>query len=184
MTSLAALATRNFTTVLALILMASPVWGLRPMRALRSAFTRRPMPGNHEHAVLLGFLDGGLRQQVHERGGLLVGDFEFLGHVPRQGRLGHSSCHVVLLLALPVGAADVLPGSPPSRSNVHGAVPHGVFDFRQRLYENPVFMRVPENPVDVHNAAYTPGKSTKKQPISTGFAGFCGNSAYKSPVLA
>src|SRR5271165_3145209 len=45
-TSLAALATRNFTTVLALILMASPVCGLRPMRALRSAFTRRPMPGS------------------------------------------------------------------------------------------------------------------------------------------
>src|SRR5580658_8747738 len=45
MTSLAALATRNFTTVLALILIAAPVCGLRPMRALRSAFTRRPMPG-------------------------------------------------------------------------------------------------------------------------------------------
>src|SRR6185437_13364199 len=43
--SLAALATRNFTTVLALILICSPVWGLRPMRALRSAFTRRPRPG-------------------------------------------------------------------------------------------------------------------------------------------
>src|ERR1035437_7442133 len=46
MTSLAALATRNFTTVLALILMAAPVWGLRPMRALRSAFTNRPLPGS------------------------------------------------------------------------------------------------------------------------------------------
>src|SRR5579863_1666183 len=45
MTSLAALATRNLTTVLALILMAWPVCGLRPMRALRSAFTRRPIPG-------------------------------------------------------------------------------------------------------------------------------------------
>src|SRR3984957_209804 len=44
-TSLADFATRNFTTVLALILMASPVCGLRPMRALRSAFTRRPIPG-------------------------------------------------------------------------------------------------------------------------------------------
>src|ERR1700733_5046867 len=44
-TSFAALATRNLTTVLALILMASPVCGLRPMRAFRSAFTRRPMPG-------------------------------------------------------------------------------------------------------------------------------------------
>src|ERR1700685_4238531 len=45
MVSLAALATRNLTTVLALILMVSPVWGLRPKRALRSAFTNRPRPG-------------------------------------------------------------------------------------------------------------------------------------------
>src|SRR5215469_18302733 len=43
--SLATLATRNFTTVLALILMVSPVCGLRPRRALRSAFTSLPMPG-------------------------------------------------------------------------------------------------------------------------------------------
>src|ERR1700739_471529 len=45
MVSLADFATRNFTTVFALILIACPVWGLRPMRALRSAFTRRPRPG-------------------------------------------------------------------------------------------------------------------------------------------
>src|ERR1039458_4344075 len=44
-TSFAALATRNLTTVLALILIAAPVWGVRQRRALRSAFTRRPMPG-------------------------------------------------------------------------------------------------------------------------------------------
>src|SRR6185369_45401 len=43
--SLVALATRNFTTVLALIWMGSPVCGLRPMRALRCAFTKRPRPG-------------------------------------------------------------------------------------------------------------------------------------------
>src|SRR5229473_4477238 len=43
--SFAALATRNFTTVFALIWMGSPVCGLRPTRALRCAFTRRPMPG-------------------------------------------------------------------------------------------------------------------------------------------
>src|ERR1017187_5819559 len=36
MASFAALAIRNFTTFLAAILMASPVAGLRPMRALRS----------------------------------------------------------------------------------------------------------------------------------------------------
>src|SRR5258707_1358496 len=43
--SFTALATRNFTTVLALIWMGSPVCGLRPMRALRLDFTKRPRPG-------------------------------------------------------------------------------------------------------------------------------------------
>src|SRR2546427_6751487 len=43
--SLKALAARRRTTVLALILMASPVCGLRPMRALRWAFTARPILG-------------------------------------------------------------------------------------------------------------------------------------------
>src|SRR5271169_5755196 len=43
--SLNAFAARRRTTVLALILIASPVAGLRPMRALRCAFTARPMPG-------------------------------------------------------------------------------------------------------------------------------------------
>src|ERR1035441_5814375 len=47
MVSLAALATRNFTTVLALILIGSPVCGLRPMRALRSAFTSLPRSEEH-----------------------------------------------------------------------------------------------------------------------------------------
>src|SRR5581483_4629137 len=45
MTSFTAFATRNFTTVLAGILIGSPVCGLRPMRALRFDFTRRPSPG-------------------------------------------------------------------------------------------------------------------------------------------
>ena len=43
--SFAALAILNFTTFLAAILMASPVAGLRPIRALRSTRTSRPMPG-------------------------------------------------------------------------------------------------------------------------------------------
>src|SRR5271154_2735808 len=43
--SLNAFAARKRTTVLALILIASPVAGLRPMRALRCAFTERPRPG-------------------------------------------------------------------------------------------------------------------------------------------
>src|ERR1700731_2616326 len=43
--SLSALDGSRRTTVLALILIASPVCGLRPMRALRCALTTRPSPG-------------------------------------------------------------------------------------------------------------------------------------------
>src|SRR5450759_688990 len=43
--SFTAFATRNFTTFLAGILIASPVAGLRPVLALRSTRTSRPMPG-------------------------------------------------------------------------------------------------------------------------------------------
>src|SRR5579862_7870473 len=43
--SFADLATRNFTTDLALILIASPVCGFRPRRAFLSDFTSRPKPG-------------------------------------------------------------------------------------------------------------------------------------------
>src|SRR6202048_23737 len=45
MASLNAFDARKRTTVLALILIASPVCGLRPMRALRCALTARPMFG-------------------------------------------------------------------------------------------------------------------------------------------
>src|SRR5580692_3669959 len=45
MASLAALATRNFTTRLAGMLMGWPVAGLRPMRAARFTSTSLPRPG-------------------------------------------------------------------------------------------------------------------------------------------
>src|SRR5437763_10481070 len=51
--SFAALATRNFTTVFALIWIGSPVCGLRPMRALWCAFTRRPRPGTTNTPLFL-----------------------------------------------------------------------------------------------------------------------------------
>src|ERR1017187_8904747 len=54
MASLAALATRNFTTRLALIWIVSPVAGLRPMRGLRSTSTSLPRPGRVK--VFLAFL--------------------------------------------------------------------------------------------------------------------------------
>src|ERR1700724_2658175 len=43
--SFTVLAARNLTTVVAAILISWPVCGLRPMRALRCALTRRPIPG-------------------------------------------------------------------------------------------------------------------------------------------
>jgi hypothetical protein len=74
--------------------MASPVWGLRPTRlALR--LDQAADAGDYEDAVLLGFLDGGIRQQVQEGRDLLVGQFQFLGHKPSQGGLGQSSSHSV-----------------------------------------------------------------------------------------
>ena len=45
MASLAALATRNFTTFFAAILIAAPVAGFRPILALRSTRTSLPIPG-------------------------------------------------------------------------------------------------------------------------------------------
>ena len=52
--SLAALATRNFTTFLAGILISAPVAGLRPTRALRLTRTSLPTPGKVK--VFLAFL--------------------------------------------------------------------------------------------------------------------------------
>ena len=92
--SLATLATRNLTTVLALILIGSPVWGLRPMRALRSALTSLPMPGMVNSPFFLVSLTASLGQQFQACGGLLVGDFQLLRHCANERGLGHSFCHV------------------------------------------------------------------------------------------
>src|ERR1039457_6037949 len=50
--SFAAFATRNFTTILEGILIASPDAGLRPMRGLRWTRTKRPRPGIAKTPVL------------------------------------------------------------------------------------------------------------------------------------
>ena len=60
MASFAALATRNFTTFLAAILIAAPVAGFRPIRALRSTRTRSTDAGYNEQAVLLDLGDSRL----------------------------------------------------------------------------------------------------------------------------
>src|SRR3989338_610716 len=51
--SFAALATRNLTTVFALIWICSPVAGLRPMRAGRNFFMSLPSPGKVTSPVFL-----------------------------------------------------------------------------------------------------------------------------------
>ena len=53
MESLAALATRNFTTVLAAILMTAPLAWFLPLRSLRFDLTSRPMPGRMKRPFCL-----------------------------------------------------------------------------------------------------------------------------------
>ena len=67
--SFATFATRNLTTVFALILMASPVCGLRPSAGLALCLHQLADAGDGELAVLLRFLDGRISQQL--RGKLL-----------------------------------------------------------------------------------------------------------------
>src|SRR3984885_2723884 len=51
--------------------------------------------GDDEDTVLLGFLDGGLGEQVKEGRGLFVGEFELLCQAPGKSCLGKSRCHVM-----------------------------------------------------------------------------------------
>ena len=72
MESLAALATRNFTTVLAVILMAAPVAGFLPMRAWRFDLTSRPMPGRMKRPFFLVSFSAVVRQGLHKLAGNFV----------------------------------------------------------------------------------------------------------------
>ena len=64
--SLHALATRNFTTFLAGILISAPVAGLRPMRALRFTSTSFPRPGKvNSLAFLLQQVQAILLEDFH-----------------------------------------------------------------------------------------------------------------------
>ena len=141
MTSLAALATRNFTTVLALILMACAGLGVAADARLALCLHETADAGNYEDAVLLGFLDGGFRQQVKEGRGLLVGQFELLGQLPREGGLGQSSCHCIVLLLGALWAAGCCLGFRRSRIFRVRRSPDGTAwrecDQRQRLARNP-----------------------------------------------
>ncbi len=100
MTSLAALATRNLTTVLALILMVSPVWGLRPSPCLPLCLYQPAEPRDDEHAILLCLLHCCLCQQIEKCCGLLVGQLKFFCQCPDQCCLGHACCHSVSFFRL------------------------------------------------------------------------------------
>ena len=56
----------EFTVVLAAILSASPVAGLRPIRAARCAFTTLPSPGTVNSPYFPGLGRRGLDQQIQE----------------------------------------------------------------------------------------------------------------------
>src|ERR1035437_4611079 len=110
-TSLAALATRNFTTVLALILMAAPVWGLRPMRALRSAFTSRPMPGITNTPFFLVSLMAVSASRSRKAATCLLVSSSFSAMSRVRAVLVSPVAVCVLLLGVPLGS-PVLPGFP------------------------------------------------------------------------
>ena len=80
--SFAALATRNFTTVFALIWIGSPVWGLRPTRALRCAFTRRPRPGTTKIPFFFVSLIAVSARCSRNAAAVLLGSSVFSGELP------------------------------------------------------------------------------------------------------
>ena len=90
MASLAALATRNFTTVFALIWIGSPVCGLRPMRALRCAFTKRPRPGTTNTPFFLVSLMAVSARRSRNAATVLLFGFHFLGQVADELGFGHA----------------------------------------------------------------------------------------------
>src|ERR1700685_3511686 len=72
--SLSAFDGRKRTTVFALILIASPVWGLRPMRALRCALTTRPNPGiTNLPALPLASFTASLKSSSKKRAAVFLG---------------------------------------------------------------------------------------------------------------
>ena len=110
---------RAFTTVFAGILMASPVAGLRPMRAFRFCTTSFTMPGKHELAGTLQLLLRERRQLIEELARLRTFHFEPFGEVRKQLGLAHASgvCHHVPPVLM---RADRRPRYSCARSNCRG----------------------------------------------------------------
>ncbi len=189
MTSLAALATRNFTTVLALILMACAGLGVAADAGLALRLHETADAGDYEDAVLLGFLDCGFRQQVQEGRGLLVGQFELLSQLPRKGGLGQSSCHVFFSFWAPSQGSRCCLGYPPPRrifpvEEAQDGTAWRECDSEATCAQNPVFMRVFREPCRWLQCDFGRGKVNGKRPISTIFLGFCAYFAYFCLFLA
>src|ERR1700685_1499927 len=92
--SLSAFDGRKRTTVFALILIASPVWGLRPMRALRCAFTTRPMFGiTNLPAAPLASFTASLNSSSKKRTAVFLGVTHF-----------SAMCDTILLLLIGLAA--------------------------------------------------------------------------------
>src|SRR5208337_2338027 len=122
--------------------------------------------GDYKDAVLLGLLDSGFREQLEAGSGLLVGDFQLLGHVPDQGGLGHSSCHAMFSFwASPQGCRVV--GFAAKR------LPHEPRSITRASVRNPCIHAGTKNPADGYNAALRGRKSMEKARFPQVFSGFC-----------
>src|ERR1700743_3155212 len=108
--SLSAFDGRRRTTVFALILIASPVWGLRPMRALRCALTTRPNPGiTNLPALPLASFTASLKSSSKKRAAVFLGVPAF-----------SARCETILVLLK--GLAAILDFYPPQFFNSESKV--------------------------------------------------------------
>src|SRR5947209_4516517 len=63
--------------------------------------------GQYEHAVLLGFFYGGIRQRLQERSCGLVVHAVLFGEMTHELRLGHACCHEHILLDFTVSMTQL-----------------------------------------------------------------------------
>src|SRR5579862_4327608 len=114
---------------------------------------------NHEYAVLLGFLDRGVREQIQESSGLLVCELGLLCESTDQSGFGHCCCHRDFLLCVAY----------PERSK-RSAVDTSGSKLRQTT-EQPVMTRVRKNlpPLTLRLSKTI---VNGKRPVCTGFFRF------------
>src|ERR1700722_7456476 len=167
-TSLADFATRNFTTVLALILMASPVWGLRPMRALRSAFTKRPIPGITNTPLFLVSLMAVSASRSRKAADCLLVSSSFSARSRVRAVLVSPDAIECSPSRRALGAACLV-GFRATTLTARGRVDQKLLNARK-----PCIHAATKNPADGYHAALAGTKSMGKYAISTVFLGFYG----------